>query len=434
MNKLPHTYQNILGFFNFEDIYLEEVKKASDGYRFVEIGALLGKSSMFLGVEIKNSGKNIKLDCVDYWDARGVKELEQPGDQTGYYYKRDGEDILFRVFNKNVKDANIEDVITPLRMSSEDASKLYENESLDFIFIDADHKYESVINDLKCWFPKLKGDRIIAGHDYDWEGVKKAVDEFFGPENIKVRGTSWTYFKDDKKYSIIISYRDRESHLQTILPVFQNKFRNKKYEIIICEQDDKEIFKKHALYNVGAKNATGDILIFHDVDYVPSENVSYIPPTENTPLSPVKQVVFLNENNEELEESKIPGGYRKFKYDASEHYGGVFVFSRKLFFDMNGLNPCFVGWGCSDMDTRDRLIEHGCVWKRNEEGLFYSLYHPNSEPPQNDPDELRNRSILNNREYSKRKGINDFSFSVEAFESNIENVKWLKIKDIKINF
>jgi hypothetical protein len=238
----------------------------------------------------------------------------------------------------------------------------------------------------------------------------------------------------NNKYSIIISYRDRESHLQTILPVFQTKFKDKNYEIIICEQDDKEIFKKHALYNTGASFATGDTLIFHDVDYVPSDNVSYDLPNEDTPMSPVRQVIFLNENGEELDESKIPGGYKHFKYDASQHYGGVFIFSRKVFYKMNGLNPCFIGWGCSDMDTRDRLIENGYAWHRNKEGLFYSLYHPNSEPPQNDPDELRNRAILANREYSRKKGINDSSCNVSKFESDLENVKWLKINNINIKF
>jgi hypothetical protein len=101
---------------------------------------------------------------------------------------------------------------------------------------------------------------------------------------------------------------------------------------------------------------------------------------------------------------------------------------------MGGLNPCFVGWGCSDMDTRDRLTENGFKWHRNEDGLFFSLYHPNSEPPQDDPDELKNRQILMSREWSRNKGVKDVTADTEVFESNLENVKWLKIKNIKINF
>ena len=238
MNKLSHTFQNIYGFFNFNDIYLEQIEKAKDGYKFVEIGSLLGRSSAFMGVEIKNHGKKITLDCIDFWDIRGVSELANPGDQCGYSYKEHGDDILYKVFNDNMKTAGISDIVTSHRMSSQDGAKLYQDESLDFIFVDADHKYESVIEDLKSWYPKLKYGRTIGGHDYDWAGVKQAVDEFFGAENIKVSNTSWTYYKDEKTYSIIISYRDREEHLQTLLPILQERFKNKKYEIIVCEQDD----------------------------------------------------------------------------------------------------------------------------------------------------------------------------------------------------
>jgi hypothetical protein len=52
-----------------------------------------------------------------------------------------------------------------------------------------------VSDDLNKWFPKLKPGKMIAGHDYDWEGVKKAVDEFFGIDNIYIHNTSWIYYK-----------------------------------------------------------------------------------------------------------------------------------------------------------------------------------------------------------------------------------------------
>jgi len=57
------------------------------------------------------------------------------------------------------------------------------NESLDFIFIDADHSYEGCLNDLKAWCPKVKPKGIICGHDYEtprypqW-GVKRAIRDF----------------------------------------------------------------------------------------------------------------------------------------------------------------------------------------------------------------------------------------------------------------
>ncbi len=59
-------------------------------------------------------------------------------------------------------------------------------DSMDFVYIDARHDYESVLEDLNAWFDKVKPGGIFAGHDYvdgmlaqgDF-GVKSAVDEFF---------------------------------------------------------------------------------------------------------------------------------------------------------------------------------------------------------------------------------------------------------------
>ncbi len=70
-------------------------------------------------------------------------------------------------------------------MSSMHAAAEIADHSLDFAFLDADHTYDAVRNDLARWWPKIKSDGILAGHDYEaprdkrghW-GVKRAVDEF----------------------------------------------------------------------------------------------------------------------------------------------------------------------------------------------------------------------------------------------------------------
>ena len=66
-----------------------------------------------------------------------------------------------------------------MKMYSHGAAYLI-NTPVDMVFIDGDHKYESVIDDIESWLPKTK--KIICGHDYglpDSPGVKKAVDEKF---------------------------------------------------------------------------------------------------------------------------------------------------------------------------------------------------------------------------------------------------------------
>ncbi len=70
------------------------------------------------------------------------------------------------------------------KLSLEAVSSFREN-SLDFVYIDANHAYEAVFQDIRAWYPRLKADGILAGHDFmDGDlpggqfGVETAVREF----------------------------------------------------------------------------------------------------------------------------------------------------------------------------------------------------------------------------------------------------------------
>jgi hypothetical protein len=68
-----------------------------------------------------------------------------------------------------------------LRHSSVEAAKFFPPASVDFVYIDGAHDYESVSTDLAAWFPKLSPHGILAGHDWTdhqvHAGVKPAVIE-----------------------------------------------------------------------------------------------------------------------------------------------------------------------------------------------------------------------------------------------------------------
>lgn len=65
-----------------------------------------------------------------------------------------------------------------LNMTGDDAHTHILNDSLDYIFIDGDHSYEAVYKDLRNYFSKVKQSGIFSGHDFSWDGVKRAVHEF----------------------------------------------------------------------------------------------------------------------------------------------------------------------------------------------------------------------------------------------------------------
>jgi hypothetical protein len=64
--------------------------------------------------------------------------------------------------------------------NSWDAASHYADSSLDMVFLDADHEYNSIAKDIDAWRPKVKRRGILAGHDYVVGfGVPRAVNERF---------------------------------------------------------------------------------------------------------------------------------------------------------------------------------------------------------------------------------------------------------------
>jgi predicted O-methyltransferase YrrM len=81
-----------------------------------------------------------------------------------------------------------------LIMRTADAADLVPDGALDFVFIDADHSYDSVREDIAFWRGKVRQGGWIGGHDYNhkWPGVVQAVDEAFGAQGQTYQpGSIW---------------------------------------------------------------------------------------------------------------------------------------------------------------------------------------------------------------------------------------------------
>ena len=178
---MNHFYQTIgENWFNYPVLYSSIVASAEGAEHFVEVGCWKGRSAAFMAVEIINSGKKIQFDCIDTWG--GSVEHVTP---TSPFYQLElanDKDWLYNQFLKNIEPVRY--IVNPIRMSSLDGVKLYTDNSLDFVFIDASHEYEDVKADIQAWLPKVKLDGgIIAGHDYNG-GVAVAVNEIFNSADI----------------------------------------------------------------------------------------------------------------------------------------------------------------------------------------------------------------------------------------------------------
>jgi hypothetical protein len=191
--KMTHFCENIHGWFTFPLFYQQLVNESKNGYHFVEVGTWKGKSATYMAVEIINSNKQIKFDCVDTW--RGSEEHI---DKSSPFYEPllEKEDGLYNHFLENIKTVN--HVINPIRLNSIDAALLYPDQSLNCVFLDAAHDYDNVCADIKSWLPKIKPGGILAGHDIMHEPIQRATSELLGYDVITLASQDVWIFKNKK--------------------------------------------------------------------------------------------------------------------------------------------------------------------------------------------------------------------------------------------
>lgn len=183
-NYNNHFYQKIDGWFDYKNVYSDIVKNAQNGSKFVEIGAWLGRSTSFMANEIKQSGKNIKFYVVDTWE--GSNEIYHENFKKNY-------GSVYKHFIENT--SSLKDYIMPIISLSYEAPRYFDDLSLDFVYIDADHSYDIVKKDIISWYPKVKYGGIIAGHDYyNCKQVQMAVEDTIGRDLYFDRLT-WLYKK-----------------------------------------------------------------------------------------------------------------------------------------------------------------------------------------------------------------------------------------------
>lgn len=166
--------------------YLEKQMKHFKGQKvvIVEVGSFVGISSMAISKGVKEFCPGSLFYCVDIFSPEWYKKCSGI---SKYAF----EDIE-RIFDKNMrKNPHVK-----IKKLSIEAAKDFKDESIDFIFIDADHRYEPVCADIQAWLPKLKKDCIMCGHDYSkkFPGLMKAVDEIFGKPNLPARSI-WEIIK-----------------------------------------------------------------------------------------------------------------------------------------------------------------------------------------------------------------------------------------------
>lgn len=187
------SWNEIPGWFDWEWLYDEAVEQAKDGDVIVEIGVAFGRSVAYLARKAIDAKKQITIYAVDPWIDDWTtpwSEETRPswGAEHAVWARAQGGP--FNAFVECMRTHAREEleIIQVMRCTSVVFGTLYFPEKFHLVYVDGDHRYEHVKDDIRFFGAKAK---TIAGHDYspEFPGVVQAVDEYF--PDCEKRGTTW---------------------------------------------------------------------------------------------------------------------------------------------------------------------------------------------------------------------------------------------------
>jgi predicted O-methyltransferase YrrM len=165
--------------------YMAQILKDLKPKQGAEIGVFCGDTSQFL----LSFFPDLRLLCIDPYEDypehnQYLKDHEGFGTEDICYYASDA--IGDKVYEKTRKRlSKYNHRCTLLRHRSHDVAEYIANESLDFAYIDGNHAYDFVKQDIADWYPKVKIGGVLFGHDVEMSrdrpfSVMVAVMESFG--------------------------------------------------------------------------------------------------------------------------------------------------------------------------------------------------------------------------------------------------------------
>ncbi len=183
-NPSVKTWQDIHGWFDYEDLYRRLVNEVPDGGAFAEVGCWMGRSLAAFDAFAQESRKTIQIHAVDTFQGEPANDAHR-----ALLFAHGGS--VESVFRGNMETLGVSaNVIVG---DSAMAATMFADAALDAAFIDADHSEEAVLKDIHAWLPKVKPGGILCGHDFDEPGVLKAV--FRAGLDVEEVGRCWVYRK-----------------------------------------------------------------------------------------------------------------------------------------------------------------------------------------------------------------------------------------------
>lgn len=195
----PETFS-----WHFDEDFLTQVvyRRCPQPDLVLEVGSWLGKSAV---CAVRHYTEVLKwtdftLLCVDTWLGSIEHWLRPPEHLSRQVLNlRYGYPQLYTHFLSNVVHTQTHPYIQPVPQTSSNAARIlrYYGLGFDWIFLDASHETLDVFLDLDLYWPLVKPGGVMCGDDWNWPGVRKAVEDFTAERNLRVYNSenSWAFFK-----------------------------------------------------------------------------------------------------------------------------------------------------------------------------------------------------------------------------------------------
>ena len=132
----------------------------------VEIGVRFGDSTRYLAH---------KLRIRRYWAIDPYELYSDYEDDTDAQVIAANEDRIFREARR-VARIWLGPKLSFLREYSSAAAKQIEDESVDFVWVDGNHSFDYVLDDLRTYWKKIRPGGVLAGHDYHARSAENGGD------------------------------------------------------------------------------------------------------------------------------------------------------------------------------------------------------------------------------------------------------------------
>lgn len=168
-------------------------------------------------------------------------------------------------------------------------------------------------------------------------------------------------FTADRRLTVLIPFRDRQAHLERLLPALTATLAQQqiRYRILVVEQHGQQPFNRGKLLNVGMKLGAdaSDYFCFHDVDAIP------VVANYHCPSQPLRLVHHV-----------IRGSQTSVHRDY--YFSGAISLRKEQAVAANGFSNEYWGWGKEDDDFFFRLLLADCLCFRDMQGVFEDLPNP----------------------------------------------------------